>query len=377
MSDAGDLQFNIANIRHPENYAFNKVTQERHAQQAEPPARPTEPKPPANTKQTIAAGLRQANNAAAAINSAAQTAASITSTIADPLSAGFAAAGAAADEKMSQLVSGMAAALGQFPAATITGMALGIPHAHIKHPPSGPPPLPPIPFPPLGPILLGTNLTVLINGKPTARCGDYGLNPTCCGVVPPLSAMYQIVTGSSNVYIGGARAARSGIDITMHCFNVPSPKITIKLGKLAGIASKLGKVAAVAGKVADVAGRVAGVAGMVSQASSIASAFADAEADDDKAMASAIGMSVALMAAQAAADAAAAAMTKTIGTDQPAIIPIGTPGMILTGSPNVMIGGFPLPSFSAIAQGLLKRVKGLTFTSGGGGGTGVGCPSCH
>jgi hypothetical protein len=27
-----------------------------------------------------------------------------------------------------------------------------------------------------------------------------------------MSAMYEIMTGSSNVYIGGARAARSGID---------------------------------------------------------------------------------------------------------------------------------------------------------------------
>ena len=58
-----------------------------------------------------------------------------------------------------------------------------------------------------------------------------------------------------------------------------------------------------------------------------------------------------MMAAQAAADAAAAAMTEMMGTDQPCIPPIGTPGMILYGSPNVMIGGFPLPSFSAIAQG--------------------------
>ena len=40
--------------------------------------------------------------------------------------------------------------------------------------------------------------------------------------------------------------------------------------------------------------------------------------------------------------------------------------MILVGSPNVMIGGFPLPSFSAIAQGLLKRVKGLKFEGAGG-----------
>jgi hypothetical protein len=133
----------------------------------------------------------------------------------------------------------------------------------------------------------------------------------------------------------------------------------------------VGKAAAVAGKVAGAVGTVAGVASKVAQANEIASSFADAEANDDAAMASAIGLSVAMMAAQAAADAAAAAMTKTMATDQPAIPPVGTPGMILMGSPNVMIGGFPLPSFSAIAQGLLKRVKGLKVT-GGSGNTGRG-----
>ena len=80
--------------------------------------------------------------------------------------------------------------------------------------------------------------------------------------------------------------------------------------------------------------------------------------------AAAIAMNVAMMAAQAAADAAAAALTKQIGTDQPFIPPVGTPGMILVGSPNVMVGGFPLPNFSAIAQGLLKRVKGIKFEAG-------------
>jgi uncharacterized Zn-binding protein involved in type VI secretion len=334
---------------------------------------PLQPAPPPNTKQAIAAGLQKANAAAQAMSSAASQASSIASKVADPLSAIGGAVGAAADEKMGQLVSGLAAAIGPFPAATLTGLALGIPHAHVKHPPSGPPPIPPIPLPPLGPILLGTNVTVLINSKPTARCMDYGLNPTCCGIVPPLSALYQIVTGSSNVYIGGSRAARSGIDITMHCFSIPSPKITIKIGKLAGIASKVGKAAAVAGKVAGAAGKVAGVAGKVAQAASIASSFADAEAKDDAAMASAIGLSVAMMAAQAAADAIAAAMTKTMGTDQPCIPPVGTPGMILVGSPNVLIGGFPLPSFSAIAQGLVKRLKGIKFEAGG---AGVGCPAC-
>jgi uncharacterized Zn-binding protein involved in type VI secretion len=345
-----------------------------------PPAKPNDPVPPADLKHAIAAGMQKANQGAQAINSAAQALSSATSvlgTVADPGAAIAGALGGAADEKMSNLVSGLAAAIGEFPAATMTGMALGIPHAHIKHPPSGPPPLPPIPLPPMGPIMFGLNVTVLINGMPTARCGDYGLNPTCCGVVPPLSALFEIITGSSNVYIGGSRAARANIDITMHCFHVPTPNIPVKLGKLAGVASKLGKVAAVAGKVAGAVGKVAAIAGKVAQVTQIVSSFADAEAADDAAMASAIGLSVAMMAAQAAADAASAAMTKQQGTDQPFIPPIGTPGMILVGSPNVLIGGFPLPSFSAIAQGLLKRVKGLKFDVSGAGGTpGVGCKAC-
>ena len=348
-----------------------------------PPAKPNEPVPPADLKHAIAAGLKKADQGAQAINSAAQALSSATSvlgTVADPGAAIAGALGGAADEKMSKLVSGLAAALGPFPAATMTGMALGIPHAHVKHPPSGPPPLPPIPFPPMGPVMFGINVTVLINNKPTARCGDYGLNPTCCGVVPPLSALFEIITGSSNVYIGGSRAARANIDITMHCFHVPSPKIPVKLGKLAGVASKVGKVAgkvtAAAGKVAGAVGKVAAVAGKVAQVTQIASSFAEAEAADDAAMAAAIGLSVAMMAAQAAADAASAAMTNQIGTDQPFIPPVGTPGMILVGSPNVMIGGFPLPSFSAIAQGLLKRVKGLKFEGPAHNREGAGVGSC-
>jgi len=379
MGDTGGSKQQSSGLSDSGKYIFNKAKKDNKAKPTTPPAHPDQPVPPPNLKEAIAAGLQSANATAQAMNSAASTAASIASTVADPGAALASALGAGADEKMSSLVSGLAAAIGPFPAATLTNMALGIPHAHVKHPPSGPPPIPPTPLPPMGPIMLGTNLTVLINNKPTARCGDYGLNPTCCGVVPPLSALFQIITGSSNVYIGGSRAARSGIDITMHCFSMPSPKISVKLGKLAGVAAKAGKVASkvtgVAGKVADKVGKVAGVASRVSMATQIASSFADAEAKDDDAMAAAIGLSVAVMIAQAAADAVAAAMTKTMGTDQPCIPPTGTPGMILMGSPNVMIGGFPLPSFSAIAQGLLKRVKGLKVT-GGGGGASVGCPAC-
>jgi hypothetical protein len=348
----------------------------------EPPPNPNEPAPPADLKHAIAAGMKKANQGAQALNSAAQALSSATSVagvVADPGAAIANALGGAADQKMNQLVSGLAAAIGPFPAANMLKMALGIPHAHVKHPPSGPPPIPPIPLPPLGPVMVGLNLTVLINNFPTARCGDYGFNPTCAGIVPPLSAMFEIVTGSSNVYIGGSRAARANIDITMHCFKMPGIKTPIKLGKLAGVATKVakvaGKVMSAAGKVAGAVGKVSNVVGKVSQATQIASDFAEAEANDDAAMSAAIGLSVAMMAAQAAADAAAAALTKTIGTDQPMIPPIGTPGMILMGSPNVLLGGFPLPSFSAIAQGILKRVKGLKFTGGGSGG-GVGCQSC-
>src|SRR5437667_1455820 len=154
MSDAGDLQNNIANIRNPENFFFNQAAKDRHAAKpATPPAQPNEPVPPPNLKQSIAGGLKNADATAQAFNSAASSAASIAGKAADPGAFLASAGGAAADEKMSQLVSGLAAAMGPFPAATLTNIALGIPHAHVKHPPSGPPPIPPIPLPPLGPIM--------------------------------------------------------------------------------------------------------------------------------------------------------------------------------------------------------------------------------
>jgi uncharacterized Zn-binding protein involved in type VI secretion len=105
----------------------------------------------------------------------------------------------------------IADALPSMPAATMFSIAIGLPHAHTLHPPSGPPPVPPTPLPPIGPIMFGNSVQVLINGKPAARCGDLGLNPTCCGLPP----IFSIFTGSSNVFIGGKRAARV-LDITQH-----------------------------------------------------------------------------------------------------------------------------------------------------------------
>ena len=114
----------------------------RNANQAEkpltPPEHPVEPLPPPDLKHAIADGMQRANATAQAMNAAAASAANLASTVANPGAAAAAALGGAADAAATKLVSGLAAAIGEFPAATLTNIALGIPHAHIKHPPSGP-----------------------------------------------------------------------------------------------------------------------------------------------------------------------------------------------------------------------------------------------
>ena len=233
----------------------------------------------------------------------------------------------------------IADALPSFPAATLMSVAIGIPHAHTLHPPSGPPPIPPTPLPPIGPIMFGTSVQVLINGLPAARCGDLGLNPTCCGLPP----IFEVFTGSSKVFIGGKRAARA-LDITYHC--KPSPP--------AGAAERGGAAAL------KTAMKAAMIAGIVAQIAAIGGAIVDSEDPlNSPAMQSALGMSAGLMAAQLASDAIAMAMGAVMGKD--VCVPPGTLGAItLNTSSNVLIGGFPMPSWMSIAQGLLKLVGGLS-----------------
>jgi uncharacterized Zn-binding protein involved in type VI secretion len=231
--------------------------------------------------------------------------------------------------------------LPSFPAATLTSLAFGIPHAH-SHPPSLVPPAPPVPLPVIGPITLGCSVQVLINFKPAARVGDIGFNPTCGGLFP----MYEIFTGSSKVFIAGMRAARV-TDVTMHCW---PPKEWMARGAVAALVTAA-KVAMMAMFVAGLAAQIAGIVGDAWEAVQT----------DDSAMAQALALSAGMMAAQMAADAVAMAVGGMMGKDPC----IGCPmGFITIGSPNVLIGGFPMPSGMQIAGRILAGAKGRRRKSG-------------
>ena len=223
------------------------------------------------------------------------------------------------------MTSGISALLPPFPAATLGSAYMGPPHAHT-HPPSLIPPAPPVPLPSIGAILLGTSIKVLINGLPAARCGDIGLAITCCGLIP----MFEVKTGSSKVFIGGNRAARA-IDFCLEC--APSSS---GMNGLAIASFGLGALASVAGIVADVEER------------------GESLADGDPAMAAAKALDAAMSAAALAMDVATMAIKATLGKD-PGVPP--AEGLIVMGSPTVLIGGFPCPAFPDPMQKLFEKLK--------------------
>lgn len=214
-----------------------------------------------------------------------------------------------------------------FPAVTMGGLYVGVPHAH-SHPPSLIPPAPPVPLPSLGSISLGTSVQVLIGGMPAARAGSIGMAPTCGGLIP----MFNVFLGSSKVFIGGQRAARM-----MDVCNACTPPLC------SGVAA-----ASAALKALETAGQVAAAAGIVGDAFDAAAA-----PSADEAAASAISAGMAAL--QLAADAAASAAELMLGKD-PALPP-GLPGMLTLGMPNVLIGGLPIPNTADIAHRILKRLR--------------------
>lgn len=209
-------------------------------------------------------------------------------------------------------------------------------HSH-PHPPSFG-----VPIPSTGPVLASGCMSVLINGLPSARNGDLGLAVWCGGYFP----IFEIITGSSHVFMGGARAARQVMDVTLHC--LPDP-----LGGKWGI-GKLDIAMAVFGVGMSALSTAAAVEGAIvaQDVASDAQGTADAEAAAASAAAAGVGAGVA--AAQLAADAAATAMGLLMGKDPGVGFPFG---MITMGSPNVLVGGFPMPGWMTILKGLGKLLK--------------------
>lgn len=205
-----------------------------------------------------------------------------------------------------------ASAFPSMSAATLGTLHMAPPHIH-NHPPSLVPPAPPVPLPSIGAVTLAGCVSVLIGGKPAARSGDLGLAPTCGGLFP----IFTIQTGSSSVWIGGARAARN-LDVTSIC------RPGGKMGKLDRVMTGIGALGT-------------------------ATALVDAANTSD-------AEAAALAAAQAAADGAAMAAGLLAGKD-PSASPF--PGVLMAAGGTVEIGGFPMPDTMAALGGLAKAAKKL------------------
>jgi uncharacterized Zn-binding protein involved in type VI secretion len=248
----------------------------------------------------------------------------------------------ALDVGFANLTAPLAAIFPSLPAATVVSPYLGTPHAHPTHPPSGPPPVPPTPCPSLGMVVLGVTPRVLINYMPAARCEDIGLAPTCMGIPP---AWFRIKTGSSNVFIGGARAARLG-DICKACKNIPDPP-DIPAGRAM---AAIGKAAGALSSAMQVGGVVVGALGMAAD-------LAESAVEDDAALAAGKALSAAMAAAQMAMDAAKMAVEKTMWKD-PTLPPTGSIGAVIDPShATVLIGGFPMINIPDPVTALLERLK--------------------
>jgi RHS repeat-associated protein len=213
------------------------------------------------------------------------------------------------DTAFASLTAPIAALFPSMPAITLLGMHIGMMHTHT-HPPSLIPPAPPVPLPSIGMLVGSGAMAVLGCGMPLARAGDIGISVTCGSLAPP----FEVFTGSSNVFVGGARAARI-LDITKHCD--PSA-----MGPF-GIAMAA-------------AGVVAGAAG-------------------------AIATNSAAVAMQAAADAAVLALKLLAGKDPG--LPPGVGALVGPPCPTVMIGGFPCPPIGDMVMGALTKQLKKAFAA--------------
>ncbi|WP_394847461.1 PAAR domain-containing protein [Pendulispora brunnea] len=231
-----------------------------------------------------------------------------------------------ANTGVAMATAGVASLFPHLPAATMGSMYVAPPHGHM-HPPSFTPPATPspIPLPSFGVVCLGCSPKVLVNYLPAARAGDIGFALTCVGLMP----MFEIKTGSSQVFFGGMRAARM-LDFAQACFPSEGGPVRAALKGMLSVGTAVG----VLGIAADIA---------------------DAAEEPDPEMAKADAIAAAIDAAAMAIDAAAMAISASMGSDM-AVPP--SRGVVLTGMPNVLVGGFPMPNIPDPMQKLLKKLKG-------------------
>jgi RHS repeat-associated protein len=249
---------------------------------------------------------------------------------------------------LAKLTQGLSNALPSFPAVRLfRDMVLGWPHSHPHPPTFG------FPLPSIGPVICAGAVNVLINGLPAVRSGDVGFGVWCGGYYP----LFEVFTGSSNVFIGGARAARKFVDFTKHCLpgipgikGVEAAKKGFKgLGKLDKAMMALPVVFGALG-VAAALGDQAGYQEMADSAES------ESEAKEAAAKSEAAGIEAKMAGLQMAADLAAMALSVGMGKD-PGITPFTCWGNFIMGSPNVLIGGFPMPGWMSFLRGMRKVLK--------------------
>lgn len=225
-------------------------------------------------------------------------------------------------------------------AATIDPISLqfGLPHTH-SHPPAMPSPLPS-----LGVMALGGSQSVLIDGAPAARAGDLGFAASC-GCFSPV---FQVVAGSSKVFYGQHRAARS-FDLTTFCKPV---KPLLSHDGIPRLDSVLNIAVAVAkSRVSRQRASATAEAADVERDASVAASLA-AESEGH-ALAARIHANHALM------SAAAQAMQMTVGLD-PAAPPVpAVAGALATIRSSVLVGGFQLPRTLNFLVGLKKQLAPL------------------
>jgi uncharacterized Zn-binding protein involved in type VI secretion len=174
---------------------------------------------------------------------------------------------------------------------------------------------------------------------PAVLNGALGVSPTCCGVSP----YYEVFTGSANVLIEGERAVRM-LDLTFHCQAAPRSGRHPRLRRtLHGAQHALHGEHKVE-DVADFAEQNAAAAGALRSAR-------DCPAEREAAV-EAVTMARTGELAERAQDQLGEAMSSLMGLDPAA--PAGTPGVLIEGAANVLIGGLPMPSGSAVVRGLLR-----------------------